>query len=150
MLGSRGGANTDANRRLAMLWGDEDTVKNPEGTTYKAQQANGTAASQLPDGNSLVNHYKRLITIRKAHPEIGMGTYTQVKGTGNRVGGFLSAYNGSTVMVLHNTTEEALTVDLAQLNGPQMTAISATAGMGSARIEGTVLTIDAQTSVILK
>ena len=150
MLGSRGGANTDANRRLAMLWGDEDTVKNPEGTTYKAQQANGTVASQLPDGNSLVNHYKRLIAIRKAHPEIGMGTYTQVKGTGNRVGGFLSAYNGSTVMVLHNTTEEALTVDLAQLNGPQMTAISATAGMGSAHIDGTVLTIDAQTSVILK
>ena len=29
MRGSRGGANTDANRRLAMLWGDDDGVKDP-------------------------------------------------------------------------------------------------------------------------
>ena len=38
MKGSRGGAATDANRRLAMLWGDGDTVKNPEGTDYKEKQ----------------------------------------------------------------------------------------------------------------
>ncbi len=150
MLGSRGGANTDANRRLAMLWGDEDTVKNPEGTTYKAEQANGTVASQKADGSSLLNHYKRLIAIRKAHPEIGQGNYTQLENTGSKVGGFLSELNGSVVMVLHNTGTEEATVDLSKLNGTQMNVISATAGMGSARLEGTQLTIDPQTSVILK
>jgi len=150
MLGSRGGANTDANRRLAMLWGDEDTVKNPEGTTYKAEQANGTVASQKADGSSLLNHYKRLIAIRKAHPEIGQGNYTQLENTGSKVGGFLSELNGSVVMVLHNTGTEEATVDLSKLNGTQMTVISATAGMGGARLEGTQLTIDPQTSVILK
>ena len=31
MKGSRGTASTDANRRLAMLWGDNDTVKDPIG-----------------------------------------------------------------------------------------------------------------------
>ena len=150
MLGSRGGANTDANRRLAMLWGDADTVKNPEGPTYKAEQANGTVASQKADGSSLLNHYKRLIAIRKAHPEIGQGNYTQLDNTGSKVGGFLSELNGSTVMVLHNTGTEEATVDLSKLHGTQMTVISATAGMGGARLEGTQLTIDPQTSVILK
>ena len=29
MKGSRGGANTDANRRLKMLWGDQDTISDP-------------------------------------------------------------------------------------------------------------------------
>ena len=43
MKGARGTANTDANRRLAMLWGDNDTVKDPIGTTYdSSKQLNGT------------------------------------------------------------------------------------------------------------
>ena len=33
MRGSRGSAQTDANRRLAMVWGDGDTTKDPEGNT---------------------------------------------------------------------------------------------------------------------
>ena len=32
MRGSRGSAMTDANRRLAMLWGDGDMIRDPEGT----------------------------------------------------------------------------------------------------------------------
>ncbi|MDE6108169.1 MAG: hypothetical protein K2F83_05795, partial [Oscillospiraceae bacterium] len=41
--GSRGGANTDANRRLAVLWGDGGTVGDPEGTPYDdTQQTSGT------------------------------------------------------------------------------------------------------------
>lgn len=150
MLGSRGSANTDANRRLAMLWGDGDTVKNPEGTTYKTAQANGTVADQLPNGQSLYTHYKKLIAMRKAHPQIALGAYTPVTGTGSRVGGFLATADGSTVMVLHNTTDQEMTVDLSKLNGPEMTAISAYAGLAEATLEGTILTLGPQTSVILK
>ncbi len=150
MLGSRGGANTDANRRLAMLWGDGDTVKNPEGTTYKAVQANGTVADQRPNGDSLLSHYKKLIAIRKAHPQIAEGEYTPVTGTGSKVGGFISTLDGSSVMVLHNTTTDEMKVDLAKLSGPEMTQISAVVGLGSARLEGTILIMDPQTSVILK
>lgn len=150
MLGSRGGANTDANRRLAMLWGDGDTVKNPEGTTYKAAQANGTVADQLPNGDSLLSHYKKLIAIRKAHPQIAEGEYTPVTGTGSKVGGFISTLDGSSVMVLHNTTTDEVKVDLAKLSGPEMTQISAVVGLGSARLEGTILIMDPQTSVILR
>ena len=149
MLGSRGGASTDANRRLAMLWGDDDTVKNPVGSTYKAEQINGTVADQLPDGNSLYNHYKKLIAIRKANPEIAYGDFGPLQ-TSGKYGGFVCTYEGKTVMVLHNTTNEAVTIDLSQWSSYQMTTLAAFAGLGSATLDGTVLTLDAQTSAVLR
>lgn len=149
MLGSRGGANTDANRRLAMLWGDGDTVKDPVGANYSAQQSNGTVADQLPDGNSLYNHYKKLIAIRQANPEIAYGEYTPLS-TNGKYGGFLCTYEGSTVAVIHNTTTSAVTVDLSKLTDVSLEKIAAYAGMGIATLEGTILTIEAQTSVVLR
>ncbi len=150
MKGSRGSANTDANRRLAMLWGDDDTVKDPTGTTYKVKdQINGTVAQQLPDGYSLLNHYKKLIMIRKANPEIATGEYKALNLSG-KLGGFLSTLDGKSVAVIHNTTTEPLTLDLSTL--PELAAmkIAAFAGLGGATLEGTVLTIEAQTSVVLR
>ena len=59
MRGSRGGANTDANRRLAMLWGDEDQVSNPTGSTYSASnQIETTVADQIASETSLYTYYK--------------------------------------------------------------------------------------------
>ena len=149
MLGSRGGANTDANRRLAMLWGDDDTVKNPVGTTYKADQIHGTVADQLPDGNSLYNHYKRLIAIRKANPEIACGEFTALK-TNGKYGGFLCTYDGRTVMVLHNTTADEVTIDLSTLSDLEFKTLSGIAGLGGATLNGTILTLAGQTSVVLR
>lgn len=150
LKGSRGGANTDANRRLAMNWGDGDTVTHPEGADYKSEQTNGTVLDQLPNGDSLYNHYKKLIAIRKANPEIAYGTYTALDVADSKLGGFLSTYEGSTVAVLHNTTQNPLTIDLAQVTDVSLTVINAIVGVGSATLEGTVLTVDGQTSVVLK
>ena len=149
MLGSRGGANTDSNRRLAMLWGDGDTVKNPVGSSYSAEQANGTVAEQLANGDSLYNHYKQLIAIRKANPEIAYGEFTPLEGEGKQ-GGFLCTYNGSTVAVIHNTTTEQASIDLAELTDVSLTQLTAVIGAGNATLEGTILTIDGQTSVVLR
>lgn len=149
MKGSRGGANTDANRRLAMNWGDGDTVRDPEGADYASGQTNGTAAEQILAADSLYNHYKKLIAIRKANPEIAYGDFTPLT-TETELGGFLASYEGSTVAVLHNTTTEAVTVDLAELTDVQLTVLAAYAGVGTATLEGTVLTIQGQTSVVLR
>ncbi len=150
MRGSRGGASTDANRRLAMLWGDEDSVKDPTGADYSGGQSNGTVADQLPDGNSLYSHYKRLIQIRKANPEIVYGSYTALKLENTKVGGFLSTYNGSTVAVFHNTTNNEVTLDLSKITDVNLSVLAAYAGVGEAKLEGTTLTIGAQTSVVLR
>ena len=151
--GSRGSANTDANRRLAMLWGDGDTVADPTGTTYDpTKQTNGTVADQLGDSTSLYNYYKRLIMIRKANPEIASGEYKALSFSGTSVGGFISTLDGSSVCVIHNTTDTAQTIDLSQATSSMFETVAASVGVGEcgAELNGTVLTLSAQTSVVLR
>ena len=150
MLGSRGGSNTDANRRLAMLWGDGDTVKDPVGANYSAKQANGTVQDQLSDPDSLYNHYKKLIALRKANPEIANGTFTSLNMKEGKVGGFLSRYEGKTVAVIHNTTTDEVTIDLSKYPEIPADVLAGFAGVGTATLEGTILTLGGQTSVVLR
>ncbi len=149
LKGSRGGANTDANRRLAMFWGDDDTVKDPVGADYDSARTNGSVADQKPNGDSLYNHYKKLIMIRKANPEIACGTYEPVTVSGSKAGGFLATYEGKTVLVLHNTSLSAVEIDLSQITELTFADLVAIAGAG-AKLNGTVLTIEGQTSVVLR
>ena len=151
MKGTRGGSGTDANRRLGMLWGDGDTVKDPEGTTYDpAKQTNGDVAGEIASETSLYTHYKKLIMIRKANPEIARGEYTALSFSDTKVGGFTSTYNGSTVAVIHNPCGSTQTVDLSSVTDLDLTELRAFVGMGSATLDGTTLTLDSYTSVVLK
>lgn len=150
MLGSRGGANTDANRRLAMLWGDGDTVKDPTGANYKAEQLNGTVAQQLGKADSLYNHYKKVIAIRKANPEIASGSFVPLDASDSDAGGFLSTWNGKSVAVLHNTSMEPVTVDLSQFASFPCKELTSFVGMGTATLEGNILTIAGQTTAVLR
>ena len=149
MTGSRGGNNTDANRRLAMLWGDGDTVKDPTGANYGSAGINGTVADQKTNGASLYNHYKKLIAIRQANPEIAYGQFQALDLKGTKAGGFLSTWQDSTVCVLHNTSTAETQVDLSLIPGFSFESFTAV-GLGGARIEGNILILDAQTSVVLR
>lgn len=167
MRGSRGGAQTDANRRLAMIWGDGDTVKDPTGSTYPAStQTDQTAQIQKADGESLYSYYKKLIMIRKANPEICRGEYQALKFDGTKLGGFTSTLDGKTVCVIHNTTKSEITIDLSLATSEEFEKIAAVIGVTSveydeygaiesqreayATLDGTKLTISAQTSVVLR
>lgn len=152
MKGSRGTENTDANRRLAMLWGDSDSVEDPIGATYDADyQVNGTVKSQLKDEDSLYNHYKKLIMLRKANPEIARGTYTVLNfASYYTFGGFLSTYNDSTVGIFHNIGDYEITIDLSLYTDQVFEIVRGYAGEGNAVLNGQILTISAHTSVILK
>lgn len=148
MRGSRGSANTDANRRLAMLWGDEDTIRNPIGSTYsETSQIKEGVAEQVQKETSLYTYYKKLIMIRKANPAIARGEYHAVTVEGTKVGGFTSTYNGKTVLVLHNTSDSAKTIDISQFGS--FTELRAFIGMEDATLSGTTLTLGAQTSAVL-
>lgn len=150
MRGSRGSSNTDANRRLAMLWGDGDTIQDPEGTTYSASnQISHGVADQILDENSLYTYYKRLIMIRRANPEIARGDYTPISFGDSKAGGFLAAWQGQTVCVIHNTTDKEVTLDLSTVTDLPF-ALAAVIGMSSASLNGTVLTLGGQTSVVLR
>ena len=151
MRGSRAGANTDANRRLAMVWGDGDTVKDPQGTTYSTDlRADGSAAEQMLQADSLYSYYKQLILLRKANPEIAGGEYSALRFNATNVGGFTATLDGKSCLVLHNTTTEPFKTDLANRGLADYTVISGFVGLGSASLEGTVLTLEGQTSVVLR
>ena len=149
LRGSRGGANTDANRRLKMEWGDDDSVLDPEGTDYSSTRVSASALEQMADGNSLYTYYKKLIMIRKANPAICRGTYTALTFTDTKLGGFTATYEGTTVAVLHNPTGRTITVDLSDVTDITFSKINASIGAGTATLDGTTLTLDSQTSVVL-
>ena len=152
--GSRGSANTDANRRLAMLWGDGDTIKDPVGTTYPAdKQIKATVVDQLEDENSMLNHYKKLISIRHRYSAIARGEYTALETSQKNLGGFLVEYKDESILILHNTSGEEITYDLSTVNGLEDVDIGKIGdyiGMGDAKLKGSTLTLGAYTSVIIK
>lgn len=148
MRGSRGSEMTDANRRLAMLWGDGDLVRNPEGTTYAAdKQIDTTVATQMEDENSLLSYYCRLLTVRHTYPAIARGDYTAITTKEKTFGGFSIEYNGEIILLLHNSGTETVTYDLSEYG---ITTLCDFVGMSDAALENAVLTLGPQTSVIVK
>ena len=149
LRGSRGGANTDANRRLAMRWGDEDSVQDPEGSTYD-KQTDATVHSMMQQSFSLFHYYRRLIALRREHPEIFRGSYQALNIPDTKLGGFISTWEGSSVLVLHNTTGRDLTLELTDPALQAFTRISGFIGVGSAMLDGRILIVEGQTTVLLR
>ncbi|MFA7672304.1 MAG: alpha-amylase family glycosyl hydrolase [Clostridia bacterium] len=152
MKGSKGTSSTDANRRLAMLWGDDDTVTDPVGSTYDPTlQKNGTVSDQIKDRNSLYTYYKKLIALRRSNVEIIMGDYTALNFDGYTLfGGFITKYEGVTKGVFHNLWDESVEIDLSKYTDITFSEICGYIGQGKAELSGTVLTLAPMTSVILK
>ena len=149
MKGIRGSAQTDANRRLAMLWGDGDTISDPEGTTYESsKQTNGTVLDQLNNEDSLLNYYKALIALRLKYPAIARGTYESLNLSGTKIGGFKITYEGKTIYLLHNTLDSDITISLAQITNSDINLLDYI-GQGDSSIDGDNLIIGSQSSCIL-
>ena len=149
MKGARGGAMTDANRRLAMLWGDDD-VRNPVGSTYPDdKQVQANVLQQLEDENSLLRHYCRLLTIRHTYPAIARGDYEKADCGSQELGGFVITYEGEQLVLLHNVGDEAITIDLSAC-GLEAGKLLEAIGAGDASLKGSTLTVAGKTSVLLK
>ena len=150
LRGSRGGENTDANRRLAMRWGDGDTVKDPEGSTYDTSKF-ASVAERENARSSILWYYRRVIALRKANPEIARGTYTALRFPDTKAGGFLCEWNGSVVGVFHNPTDHVRKLDLSTVTDINFTEITFIGPVEEeATLEGTILTLGGQTSAILR
>lgn len=151
LRGSRGSENTDANRRLAMRWGDDDLIRDPVGSTYpEKNQIQTTVADQLADENSMYSYYCKLIAIRHKYPAIARGAYTALKAGEKTFGGFAIEYEGEVLGLFHNTSTEEVTFDLNTLSNNAFSELCDYIGVGTASLNGSVLTVGPQTSVILK
>lgn len=146
--GSRGSSNTDANRRLKMLWGDDDTIEDPTGATFdSAKQTNGTVKEQLKNDESLFHRYRELIDLRNKYPEIARGTYEAYTGSDNTMGGFIITYNNEITGLFHNCSY--MTEQSIDLSNYEFSEIKDYIG-DFAKLENNILTLGPQTSVIIK
>lgn len=154
MRGSRGSEATDANRRLAMLWGNEYTPKNPTGATYSPdKQIKTTVIDQMADENSVYSHYSRVLSIRHKYPAIARGSYKAINCGNSKLGGFLVEYNGEYLVIIHNTSSGELTYDLtrcAALNGKGIDELCDFVGTGKASLNGNLIAVPAYTTIILR
>lgn len=148
--GSRAaGVQTDADRRVHMRWGNyndiNDECNDPVGTTYEEKkQTNGTVASQINSKSSLLTHYRHLIQIRTKYPAIRLGNYTAL--TAGNAAGFNVEYNDTKLGILHNCSDKDVVVDLSTIG---YTKLLEYIGANKATINGTKVTIQAKTSIIV-
>ena len=136
-----------------MLWGDGDTVQDPAGSDYAKPSTYSVKDLEGMKG-SLLQHYRKLIAIRRENPEIARGEYTALSFKDTKLGGFLCTLDRSTVGVFHNTTGQTLSVDLSKTTEQRFTAVAAAIAAGAdeavATLDGTVLTLGPQTSAVLR
>lgn len=100
-------ADNDANYRTAMIWDSDNLpaifvngVGDPEDTKFHG------VSQQEKDDYSILNFYKRAFKIRNQNPELARGIITQtVKFDDPSVAAYITEYNGTKLLVVHNTSE---------------------------------------------
>ena len=156
----------DVNRRLPMKWGDVWTCEVSKHQTYLTgdnldyymdyDDVNDTVYEQQKDEDSLMRHYAKVLNIRHTYPAIARGTYTAIYTGKSTFGGFHVDYGTDDVIILHNTSSsESVTVDITSLNNKNLKNYSTFeildyVGVNGASIDGTTLTLEPQTTVILR
>lgn len=105
----------DASYRTPMVWDSENLpdiyVPGVDGVEAPEQ---GGVKQQLENEDSLLNFYKRVFKIKNQNPEIARGTITDtVEFDDNAVGAYYVEYEGSKLLIIHNTatdSEKTLTI----------------------------------------
>jgi len=99
--------------RLPFLWEDERL------TTWTVDEYDyvdpynlnvPSVSEQLNDEDSLLNVYKTLLHLRKDTPALKYGTITEFEGNHPGIQGFYRIFEDQTVLVIHNLSDEALTI----------------------------------------
>jgi len=145
MRGIRGSEQTDAARRQAMLWGEgEAKCAEPEHFTYANQVTVGVKEA-LADGWSMLNHYRKVLSVRNKFKDVfRAGTYTYADLGNSEICAFRIALADKTYVLIHNVgkSSKSLTLDrgtiLADINTSQ-TASTLTSGALTIQGYSTVL-----------
>ncbi len=150
------GTDSDKYYRLPMVF-DSD---NPQGITVDGASAvdaptGGGVKQQLPDKNSLLNHYRRLITVKLQNPEIARGRMTKQENFGDTmIGAYYIEKDDSKLLVIHNfspDTEKTVEITDDMLKNAAVCAdLLPSADANHLSIKDGKLTLPAYSSVILK
>jgi len=116
MLGIRNDNDrTDAMRRQAMVWGEDNiTCKQPENFVY-TPQTSMTVKSAQEDGYSMLNHYRKVLSIRNKYKDMfRLGDYESSTLTDDaRAFGFKITYNEEEYQLIHNCSDSESSFSVA-------------------------------------
>lgn len=147
----------DAAYRTAMIFDTDempDIFVNGIGNEFD-EPTGGGVKQQLEDKDSLLNYYRRIITIKNQNPELARGTITGMENFGsNNIGAYYVEYEGSKLMVIHNFSAKesktlAITDDMIKNATVRADLVAESSDMHVELKDGK-LTLPAQSTVILK
>ncbi len=104
-----GPGDADEEKRTPMPWDASENAGFTTGTPWYAlssDDAELTVAAQVAQPDSLLNHYKALVALRKAHPALAQGTLILESQENPDVLGFVREYEGARALVLANFGDE--------------------------------------------
>ncbi len=109
----------DQYRRAPFIWGDS-SKQTTWLTAYDGSDAADSVASQLANPNSLLNHYKDIIEVRRNNPALMYGNYFEKwKDSTTFTQGYVRYYQyedvEQAVLVIHNLSDDARVVDISFL-----------------------------------
>lgn len=119
--GTRGQSNTDANRRLHMIWDSithQGETDDPQGSTYDQNlQPEDGVNQQIIDKTSLLYHYMKVINLRNKYSELFLNGNVENIVLANNINTCLKFYNDNeTIYCLTNTSEYKATIDLSLIS----------------------------------
>lgn len=116
-IGMSSSGKKDENKRLPMVWSDTDATgmtKGPLDADKDIVFAFEGVEQQLQDSYSILNYYKRAVRLRNENPEIARGQIEIVEAlTEGHQAAITKQYEGSTIGIVYNTSDETLTVGLS-------------------------------------
>ncbi len=118
------GTGADENKRTPMQWSNEDYAG--FSACFPWQPANKdyetvNVATEDADPNSLLNLYRKLISLRNAHPALMVGDYIKVESDTQAVYTFVRQVAGETILVVINLSREATSDYAITLEGSPLT-----------------------------
>lgn len=105
------------NARTPMQWDDSENAGFTTGTPWFALNPNYqeiNAKSQVDDQDSIFNYYRQLISLRHDSDLIVLGTYEELDPDDDQVFAYRRHYNGQTLLVISNFTDQTITRDYQQ------------------------------------
>ena len=122
------GSGVDENKRLPMVW----SVNNK-------------------DENSLLNFYKKILSIKKENPEIARGHINAIDIGNDSICAYSCDYNGAKVYIVHNLLEEDLNINFSKEKYKYKKIVgSLETDDGKVELKGDVLTLPAMSTAIIK
>lgn len=133
------GSGIDENKRLPILWNKDGVgvTTGPKDATY--QQKDPIYVDEaLKDKDSLLNHYKRVISLRNQHSEISRNSVEIIDLNDDR----LAVLDYGSIVIVHNLSKENVSFELEY---QEVIAIQ-----NEAKINGNTIVIDGKQSLIIK